>query len=840
MIELALASWTLTAAIASATTEKALWETQPSLSALADKVTLSQTLPATDPQHKDINNGGTAANLSTLDLNISLWGPPHRLTLSVGKTDVWDRRRYQEPVMTLKTLKNLFLSDRAPTERFPNYYQSNHAYDSPCPKPVGQIIVGCDAFEGLDEATAVTQTSNGVTWVELEYGDRRGHITWVPMMTRNLIAVRGVFENVDSLVWLRLYRHQDTIEFGKAYAAYGTPEQRVRHGYNYGKDTNNGPIEPPSSGHDGQVFWIEQRLPAEKTFPDGFRYVMVGMVVGADSDIHTVEGERDLGTKPYLNESQKKRMIVDKFGHQNQLPAYDRIRQATGSAATATLQLVPGASTEMTWLIAIVTSNDAADPLEEAKRRLREATEIGVNGLIDENASHFRRFYQRREAGRIFTEDGQAAWDRVMEVFRSWTDKDGRVTTADPTRYEGGTNTYLEQDWAPWHGVPCYNGLYCTSAQVHNRSDRMSYYYKLVPLWLPAARSNAQEVFGLPGALIQHGYLPPVKPDTYAHTHSTWEFCMEIPAQVLKLLWDRFDYGGDETLLAETAYPAMRELAIFYSHYAELGEDGYYHVIPTMSAEYWNWTAQFEKNRDSASALSMFRWLLSTTAEASEILNRDADQRARWRGIATRMAPYPTYETPEGPIFTDVRDANPIGENYNFFAGFTLTTLADEINLDSSPEEKEMMLRTARMVNGWNKKSVLELLGESKGLNPEQLLNSRSGRIHLFPAVPDDAVVAFHEFQARGGFLISAQYDQGQISHVWVEARRDVTCEIMNPWPGKSVLVVERASQAPVQYKLDTKNGECVVFDAKAGREYILLKEKTDSLNRIYTGIVIP
>ena len=155
-------------------TRGALWETQPSLRELSEKVTISQTLPATDPQHEAIWSGGTAANLNTRNLLISLWGPPQRLTLSVNKTDVWDRRRYQEPAMTLKTLKDLFLSERAPTTRFANYYQSNHAYDAPCPKPVGQVIVGCDAFEGLEGATAVTQTRNGVTRVRLEHEDGGG------------------------------------------------------------------------------------------------------------------------------------------------------------------------------------------------------------------------------------------------------------------------------------------------------------------------------------------------------------------------------------------------------------------------------------------------------------------------------------------------------------------------------------------------------------------------------------------------------------------------------------------------------------------------------------------
>ena len=31
----------------------------------------------------------------------------------------------------------------------------------------------------------------------------------------------------------------------------------------------------------------------------------------------------------------------------------------------------------------------------------------------------------------------------------------------------------------------------------------------------------------------------------------------------------------------------MREMAIFYANYAKKGDDGYYHVIPSMEPERW-------------------------------------------------------------------------------------------------------------------------------------------------------------------------------------------------------------------------------------------------------------
>jgi hypothetical protein len=786
---------------------------------------ITRPVPAGDPQPVGTWGGGTALNLSTPELKISLWGPPENLTLSINKTDVWDRRTYQEPVLPLQDIIDLFTSDRAPTERFPNYYQSHHAYDSPCPKPVGQVILHVGDFAGVQDPNAATRYRDGSSNVTLQHDQKYGTITYLPMMKRNVIAMRGVFENLENPVSLRLYRHRDTGVYGKAMNAYGSPVPKVRVGYDYAKDENNGPIEPPVSGTDGEIFWIRQTFPGEKTFPDGFEYVMAGIISGAESDIEVRNDERDLGTKPFLRDDQR-RHIVEKTDLDNKMPAYDLIRAATGSAATAVIDAADHEKLEFSAFVVIVTSADSSEPMKEARRLLTEATENGFDHLLVENERYYRDLYDRRENGRIYLSGTDKSDAQISEVYRSWTDAHQGMTAPDPTRYEADAKYgYLEQDWAPWHGLPCYDELYFTEFHVRNQSDRLAYYYNLVDMWLPAARLNARETFGLPGAAMLIGYLPPVKPDSFLHTHSTWEFAMEIPGQVVKLLWDRFDYGGDEKFLSEVAYPAMKEVAVFYSRYAKLGDDGRYHVIPTMSAEHWGWTARFEKNRDSASALSMFRWLLKTTAEASEMLDRDADLRSRWLEIAENLAPLPTYESPEGPIFTDVRDVNPIGVNYNWFAGFTPTTLTDEINLDSSSEEKEMMLRTARMVKGWQQAIVPKLLGRAKGLEPEQLLNSRSGRIHLFPAVPDGATVGFRDFQARGGFLVSAQYDRGTIDHVDVAARRNTTCHLMNPWPGSPVRVVQDTDEKEVAITLETANGECIQFTAEAGEDYRIFRQ---------------
>jgi len=82
--------------------------------------------------------------------------------------------------------------------------------------------------------------------------------------------------------------------------------------------------------------------------------------------------------------------------------------------------------------------------------------------------------------------------------------------------------------------------------------------------------------------------------------------------------------------------------------------------------------------------------------------------------------------------------------------------------------------------------------------DPERLLNSRSGRIHFFPCVPAWSTVAFGGFQARGGFLVSAEMVKGKVTFVRITARRDGLCRFKNPWSDATPAVVNRATGQPV------------------------------------------
>lgn len=90
--------------------------------------------------------------------------------------------------------------------------------------------------------------------VELKHGDARASLTYLPMMTQNVIAIQCDLEGLQHPVGVRLDPHRDTQVPGTSMSAYGGPEPKPFKGYDYAKDQGNGPTDPPTSGTDGSFF----------------------------------------------------------------------------------------------------------------------------------------------------------------------------------------------------------------------------------------------------------------------------------------------------------------------------------------------------------------------------------------------------------------------------------------------------------------------------------------------------------------------------------------------------------------------------------------------------------
>jgi hypothetical protein len=830
---------------AAAQTAPLPWEREIPLKEAAKSVNIESTLIATGPMGNSgglFGSGGMSVN--NLKMRTMMWGPPERITVSMNKNNVWDRRLHLFKAPTIEEItEGAFAPVNADYVGFlgnslrpkdlgwltkeggsHDPYREPIRYAFPCLKPVGQIILGIDALAGAAAPTLSQNCASGVVSFKVQKGDAKAELEYVLGMVSDTYAIRGNFTGIDTPVWLRLYRHRDTTHL--TYMAddnktYTNPAAEADKAF-------NGPIDPPTSGQDGKYFWIRQRMPAEKTFPQGFEYLLMGVVRTPNgAKLESVEGKTGLGTPP-------PNQPLNREWNGAQRPP---IAAAPGAAATATL--MPGSNGKLEALVTIVTSMDGPDLPAVAKKRLAQAE--GFDGVVRENTSWWNAFYDKRESGRVFRgTTGTECTDDIREIYRGYSDSHGGGTKTDMRKYECSASYALpERDFQEWDSAPCYNEIFTTSHFVRNWGDSQDMWKQIVTHWLPGGRENARAMFHLPGMLIVHGYLPPVKPDTYVHTTITLELCLGTMGQIVRPVWDEWDYGGDLKYLREECYPLMKEMALFYAGDAKMGDDGYRHVIPSMQEESWGICPKFSHNKDITSSLCMFRWGLLRAADAAELLGVDEDLRKHWRAVAAQILPNPTWKRPEGVVFAEMPGVEPIRKPDDHFgdAASYPAILADEITLDSPQELKDTMIRSVRMLPSGNTAQTLLVLGvppdaPTNGARPsrtngdaEYLLNSRGGRIHLFPvAAPSLTEVAFRNFQARGGFLISACRNTEGVYHLEIEARRDLPCQLMHPWPGKSVVIHEAGKAERVPVKVDTSNGECLIFSARAGHKYVVTR----------------
>jgi hypothetical protein len=117
-----------------------------------------------------------------------------------------------------------------------------------------------------------------------------------------------------------------------------------------------------------------------------------------------------------------------------------------------------------------------------------------------------------------------------------------------------------------------------------------------------------------------------------------------------------------------------------------------------------------------------------------------------------------------------------------------------------------------------------EYLGSHLAAISESLLQSYDDRIRAFPAVPSQPdFVGRFSLLARGGFLVSSEYEKGGVKYMAIKSLYGNTATIMNPWGSERLRVKRGIGNETV---LVTVRQE-FTFDTTAGTLYIIERAAT-------------
>jgi alpha-L-fucosidase 2 len=336
-------------------------------------------------------------------------------------------------------------------------------------------------------------------------------------------------------------------------------------------------------------------------------------------------------------------------------------------------------------------------------------------------------------------------------------------------------------------------------------------------------------------------------------------------------LWEHYAFSSDKDFLKDTAYPLMKESALFCLSWL-IEDNGYLITSPSTSPENFYITDQGYKGAVSVATtmdMSIIRDLFTNVIEASEILGVDESFRTMLKEKKTKL--FPLQIGKKGNLqewYKDWEDAEPehrhISHLFGLFPGREISPL-------KTPEYANAARRSLELRGdggtGWSKgwkinvwarlldgnhahKLIREQLtltgvegttytngggtypnmfdahppfqidgnfGGASGMT-EMLLQSHLGAVHLLPAVPDAwASGDVRGLRARGGFEVDLTWNNKKLKQATLRSQAGSSCTVRlnHPFTIKGVSVKPKPDNGGYTATFGTKKGSVYTIIGK-------------------------
>jgi alpha-L-fucosidase 2 len=484
------------------------------------------------------------------------------------------------------------------------------------------------------------------------------------------------------------------------------------------------------------------------------------------------------------------------------------------------------------WLGAwsITTSNESQEPVKTARMNCRKALDMG----FDKATSTHRRWwdaYWSRSSVRVPNPTIERQWYLEMYKFGSAARPDTPPITlqgpwtADNMKippWKGDYHHDLNTELCYW---PAYSG---------NHLDGASGFVHWLWQTRDTARAWTKRFFDLPGLNV------PMTADLnqeqiggwHQYTHSA-----TTAAWLAHHFYLQWRYSMDRDFLKNRAYPWLRETCVFLEAITEKGPDGR-RALPLSSSP------EINDNRLEAwfptitnYDLALIRWAFEKAAELAVEVG-EPDQARHWRQVLGEM-PDLVLDANDKKIL--VAKDYPLPVSHRHFSHLMAIHPLGLVRWENGPEDRAIIKASlaeleekgtsqwcgysfswlaslaARARDGEKAARALEIFSTAfclrnsfhcngdqtgKGYSnyryrpftlegnfasaaglQEMLLQSYSGTIRLFPAIPAGwKNVAFKTLRAEGAFLVSALRRDGLTQTVEIISEKGGLCRLENPF----------------------------------------------------------
>ena len=285
----------------------------------------------------------------------------------------------------------------------------------------------------------------------------------------------------------------------------------------------------------------------------------------------------------------------------------------------------------------------------DSEKAIDAASELGYDALKEAHVSDVRELMERCYLELDFEPSGLATDQLAKEVSRELENlyfhysRYLQISCSRgaplPSNLQGLWNASLKPAWNADYHTDINLAMNYWMVETANLPESFSPYFEYMKVVAESGKHTARETFG-----IEKGWSMGLNGNAFGWTaqNEHGRRTQQAGHWLSQHLFEHYAFGGDGEFLEE-AYPIMKGAAEFFAEHLAPWKDGTLVVYPTWSPENFFLSKEFSKRNKQAYGAAwdqqLILGLFTDCIEASYILDRDEDFRAKLQEMIPRLSP---------------------------------------------------------------------------------------------------------------------------------------------------------------------------------------------------------